>query len=69
VIVPQKGKNKKDIIGKQPSFKYGIAYGVHDIPHANDTQHLVKSHLNQLEQAQILETSNMFKKINTYFNL
>ena len=69
IIIPTEGKSKKDIITNQPTFKYGIAYGVEDIKHAKETQHLMQTHLQGLEQSQIENTKTMFNKIITHFNL
>jgi hypothetical protein len=69
VIIPEDGKTKEDIVGKQPSFKYGIAYGIEDIQHARDTIHLVRGHLESLEHNQLSETADTFAKITKHFNL
>jgi hypothetical protein len=69
IIIPQEGKSKEEIIKNQPSFKYGIAYGLDDSQYAKDTQHLVKSHLENLEQTQINDTFHMFQKIKNHFTL
>lgn len=69
VIIPQKGKNKQEIINNQPTFKYGIAYGTDDIEHANKTQPLVRQHLNFLENKQTQDTLKIFNKITSHFNI
>ena len=69
VIIPQKEKNKQEIINNQPTFKYGIAYGVDDIKHANNTQSLVREHLNFLETKQTQDTLKIFNKILLHFNI
>jgi hypothetical protein len=69
VVIPEEGKIREDIIKKQPSFKYGIAYGIEDIQHAKDTVHLVRSHLESLESKQLSDTLIMFNNIKTHFNI
>lgn len=69
VIIPQKEKNKQEIINNQPTFKYGIAYGIDDIKHANNTQPLVREHLNFLETKQTQDTLKIFNKILLHFNI
>lgn len=69
IIIPEEGKTRDMIIDKQPSFKYGIAYGLNDIQHVQNTKHLVRSHLENLEQIQIQDTISIFNKIFNHFNL
>lgn len=69
VIVPYKDITKETIINNQPSFKYGIAYGLDDLEHANSTRSLLRKHLQDLEDKQINDTKIEFKKIFKYFNL
>jgi hypothetical protein len=69
IVIPKEGKTRDMIIHKQPSFKYGIAYGLNDIQHAQNTKHLVKSHLENLEQTQIQDTISVFNKVFDHFNL
>ena len=69
VIVPYKDVTKETIVNNQPSFKYGIAYGLDDLEHANSTRSLLRKHLQDLEDKQINDTKIEFKKIFKYFNL
>jgi hypothetical protein len=69
IIVPYKDITKDIIINNQPSFKYGIAYGLDDLEHANSTRHLLKEYLQRLEDQQIIKTKTAFEKIFNYFNL
>lgn len=69
VIIPYKDVTKENIISNQPSFKYGIAYGLDDLEYANSTRHLLREYLQNLEDQQIIDTKIAFKKILKYFNL
>jgi hypothetical protein len=69
VIVPYKDVTKESIINNQPSFKYGLAYGLDDLEYANSTRHLLREYLNNLENEQINNTKIAFEKIFKYFNL
>jgi hypothetical protein len=69
IIVPYKDITKEDIIYTQPSFKYGIAYGLDDLEYANSTRHLLINHLQNLEIQQQINTKSTFGKIFQYFNL
>lgn len=69
VVVPYKDITKEDIIYTQPSFKYGISYGLEDLEHANTTKHLLRDYLQNLEDQQYIDTKIAFEKIFKYFNL
>lgn len=69
VIVPYKDITKENIVKLQPSFKYGIAYGLDDLKHANSTRSSLRKHITELEIEQINQTKNIFGKIIKYFNL
>jgi hypothetical protein len=69
IIVPYKNIEKEDIIEKLPALKYGVAYGLEDLEYANSTRHLLREHLQKLEDFQYNETKIAFKKIFKYFNL
>lgn len=69
VIVPYSDLTKAQVLGKQPAFKYGVAYGVEDLDHANSTRHLLKEYLLQLEIQQVDSTREAFTKILRHFNL
>jgi hypothetical protein len=69
IIVPYKDISKESIVQTQPSFKYGIAYGLDDLEYANSTRHLLISHLQNLETQQQIDTKIAFEKIFQHFNL
>ena len=69
VIVPYKDVTKENIVKLQPSFKYGIAYGLDDLKHANSTRSSLREHIIELEIEQINQTKNIFEKIIKHFNL
>lgn len=49
VVIPDNGYSKEQWISDHDFLRYGIAYGFDDIHHARSTQHLVKSHLREIE--------------------
>jgi hypothetical protein len=69
IVVPYKNITKQNVLELQPSFKYGVAYGIEDLEYANSTRHLLKDHLQNLENNQIKETKIAFEKIFKYFNI
>jgi hypothetical protein len=69
VIVPYKDVTKEKIINNQPSFKYGLAYGLDDLEYANSTRSLLRKYLQDLEYKQIEDTKIAFEKIFKHFNL
>lgn len=69
VIVPYKNIEKEHIVNNQPSFKYGIAYGLDDLEYALSTRHLLKTHLQDLEKQQLANVKDAFVKITNHFNL
>jgi hypothetical protein len=69
IIVPYKDILKETIVQTQPSFKYGIAYGLDDLKHANSTSSSLREHIIELEIEQINQTKNIFEKIIKHFNL
>jgi hypothetical protein len=69
VVVPYKDVTKEDIICTQPSFKYGIAYGLDDLEYSNSTRHMLRDYLQDLENQQCIDTKIAFEKIFKYFNL
>jgi hypothetical protein len=69
IIVPYENITKETIINNQPSFKYGLAYGLDDLEHANLTRPLLRKHLQDLEDKQIEDTKIEFEKIFKHFDL
>lgn len=69
IIVPYKEIKKEELIKNLPALKYGVAYGLDDLDHANSTRHLLRDYLQELEDTQIIETKLAFNKIFTHFNL
>jgi hypothetical protein len=45
IIVPYKNVKKEDIVNAQPSFKYGIAYGIEESEYAKNTQQQLCSNI------------------------
>lgn len=45
VVIPDGIHNKEEWVKGQPTFKYGVAYGLDDIEWAKKTQHKVREHL------------------------
>ena len=69
VVVPYKQVTKDQVLGKQPAFKYGVAYGLEDLDYANTTREDLREYLLNLEQQQIIDTKVAFNKIIAHFNL
>jgi hypothetical protein len=69
IIVPYKNLTKANIINSQPSFKYGVAYGLEEIEYSNNTRQDLRNYLKDLEEKQINEVKITFDKILTFFNL
>lgn len=69
IIVPYKEIKKEDLIKNLPALKYGVAYGLDDLDHANSTRQLLRDYLKQLEDEQNIETKLAFNKIFKHFNL
>jgi hypothetical protein len=57
VVIPDPNVSKQEWSEKSPINKYGIAYGLNDIPWAKETMHLVKDHILNIEQ----ETNQLIK--------
>ena len=68
IIVPRKNISKEDVINKNPTFKYGIAYGLDDIESCKSRTQL-RPFLEELNTQQIENTKNMFMKIVDHFSL
>ena len=43
---------------QNPLKKYGVAFGFNDLPHAVNTQHLVKAHLNEMNELNLETVKN-----------
>ncbi len=69
IVVPYNDITKENILELQPAFKYGVAYGLDDLEYASSTKHLLRSHLQQMENKQYTDTKIAFEKIFNYFNL
>lgn len=63
IIIPDEGITKQEFIQRQPLMKYGIAYGIEDIEHAENTKHLVKQHLIDMEKESIVSVNKMIKQV------
>jgi hypothetical protein len=50
IVIPDANISKEEWVQKAPINKYGIAYGLNDIAWAKQTMHLVRDHLESLEQ-------------------
>lgn len=62
IVIPDGTTTKEQWKEKFPYFKYGIAYGLDDLQHAESTKHLVKGLLEELEKETILQTKEFIKK-------
>lgn len=62
IIVPQDGMTKEHLID---DWKYGIAYGFDDIPHADQTRHLVHDYARKLEGDNYASVDRLIKAITT----
>lgn len=69
VVVPYKQITKEQVLGKQPAFKYGVAYGLEDLEYANTTREDLRHYLLTLEEQQINDTKVAFNKIFSHFKL
>lgn len=49
VVIPDDGLSKADWINSLPYTRFGIAYGLDDIPWAKETKHLVSANLKDIE--------------------
>lgn len=67
VVVPYRDVTKAQVLEKQPAFKYGIAYGLEDLEHANTTRPKLRDYLLNLEKQQITDTKEAFAKIFKHF--
>jgi hypothetical protein len=61
IVVPDLGVSKEDWIEKFPLMKYGVAWGIEDIEWAENTKHLVKDHLKDLENYATLTINDLLK--------
>lgn len=61
IVIPKDGIDEKSWREKFPYFKYGIAYGENNIDYAKETLHLVKDHMQYLENESIELTKNFIK--------
>lgn len=50
IVIPHEGVNKEIWKSEAPSLKYGVGYGFSDLEWASQTKHLVKQHLQNLEE-------------------
>lgn len=69
IVVPYKDVTKSQVLEKQPAFKYGVAYGLDDLQHANATRPKLREYLLNLEKQQILDTKEAFTQIYKHFTL
>lgn len=58
LVIPKDGITKKEWKDRFPYFKYGIAYGEDDLNYARETKHLVRDHMQFLENESIELTKN-----------
>lgn len=61
VVVPNTGVNPLDWYAGYPYFKYGIAYGLSEVAHAQATAHLVRENLLQLERETLEQTKEFIR--------
>jgi len=65
IIVPYKDVTKEEA----KIIKYGVAYGLDDLKHANRTTDLLLAEMNQTDKDQYEQTDQMIKLILKHFNL
>jgi hypothetical protein len=65
IIVPYKDVTKEEA----KIIKYGVAYGLDDLEHANRTTDLLLAEMNQTDKDQYEQTDRMIKLILKHFNL
>jgi hypothetical protein len=65
IIVPYKDVTKEEA----KIIKYGVAYGLDDLEHANRTTDLLLAEMNQTDKDQYEQTDQMIKLILKHFNL
>jgi hypothetical protein len=63
IVVPTDNIKKEEWIEKQPLMKYGVAYGFEEIQHAENTIHLVKDYLIELENYSNETIKNMITQV------
>ena len=49
IVIPDEGVTKEEYFEKIPHCRYGIAYGMDDIQHAKETQHLLRDVIQGVE--------------------
>lgn len=49
IVIPDDGVSKEEFIKKSYQYRHGIAYGMNDIQHAKDTQHLLRADIKAVE--------------------
>ena len=49
IVIPDEGVSKEEFVKRVPLYKNGIAYGMDDIQHAKDTQHLLRADIQAVE--------------------
>jgi hypothetical protein len=60
----------KDVTKEEAKIiKYGVAYGLDDLEHANRTTDLLLAEMNQTDKDQYEQTDQMIKLILKHFNL
>lgn len=61
LVVPNSMFTLEEWHKKFPGFKYGVAYGIDRIPHAKETMHLVKPHLEEMQKNNLVTVHNFIK--------
>lgn len=61
IVIPDDGVNPLDFYNGYPYFKYGIAYGLTEVEHAQKTVHLVNDNLSRIEIRTIEEASKFIE--------
>jgi hypothetical protein len=59
IVIPDNSLTTEQWHEGFPFFKYGIAYGIADIPYALDTMHLVRPFLKHVEEETMEQTKTM----------
>lgn len=70
VIIPHKDLTKAKLFSELPDWKYGIAYGLDDIEHAQATRHLIHDYAKTLETENEASIDRLEMAIqNKFFNV
>jgi len=67
IVIPDEVLSAKEWYQQVPHFRYGVAYGLEEIPHAKKTAHLVRQNLINLETESLKQTKKFIETTQNYF--